>query len=169
VLDEDRDVYCLEAVIGSEPVLRELAGSMPKARIVSLRQGLWLLPMTDALFRTLTIAEDPELDGFWKAPAGLGSTLAACSAKGPVAYVEADYFGGAGTQCVQVWDGGKVVSGPLRLTTAEPLPDAGTAISQALRQLGAARSGYADEFDAVGLGASPRDAALAYSHELTNS
>jgi hypothetical protein len=26
---------------------------------------------------------------------------------GPVAYVEADYFGGAGTQTAQVWDQGE--------------------------------------------------------------
>lgn len=145
-------MYCLEAVISSEPVLRELASSVPEAHIVTLRQHLSLLPMTDALFDAVTVAGGPELDGFWKAPAGLGSMLATCSESGPVAYVEADFFGGVGTQSAQVWDRGKVVLGPLRVAEEEPDPAAGSPISQALRQLGVARGNHFDEFDAVGLG-----------------
>jgi hypothetical protein len=145
-------MYCLEAVVATEPVLHALAGSLEVAHIVPLGQHLSLLPMTDVLFDAITVAGAAELDGFWKAPAGFGSTLAACSAKGPVAYVEADYFGGTGTQSAQVWDNGKVVLGPLRLAEKEPSPAAGSPISQALRQLGATRGDHFDEFDAVGLG-----------------
>jgi len=144
--------YCLQAVIADEPVLRELAGSIEEAHIVPLGKHLSLLPMTDALFDVVTIAGAPELDGFWEAPAGFGSALAACSVNGPVAYVEAEFFGGAGTQCAQVWDGGKVVLGPLHLAEGEPSPAAGSPISQALRQLGTDRGNHFDEFDAVGLG-----------------
>jgi hypothetical protein len=112
--------YRLEAVVATELVLREWAGSIREARIVPLGQHLWLLPMTDKLFDVLTVAGAPELDGFWKAPAGLGHALTACSANGPVAYVEAEYFGGAGTQSAQVWDGGKVVLDLLRLAEGAP-------------------------------------------------
>ncbi|MFC7613506.1 hypothetical protein ACFQV2_07705 [Actinokineospora soli] len=84
--------------------------------------------------------------GFWKAPGGFGEALAACSALGPVAYVEAEYFGGHGSQAAQVWDGGEAVLGP------DVDPSAGTPISQALRRLGVARGPDGDEFDAVGLG-----------------
>jgi hypothetical protein len=143
--------YRLEAVVATELVLREWAGSIREARIVPLGQHLWLLPMTDKLFDVLTVAGAPELDGFWKAPAGLGHALTACSANGPVAYVEAEYFGGAGTQSAQVWDGGKVVLDLLRLAEGAPSPD-GSPISRALRRLGAAKGGRIDEFDAVGLG-----------------
>jgi hypothetical protein len=144
--------YCLQAISASEPVLRELAGSIKEARIVPLGQHLSLVPMTDALFDAITVVGAPDLDGFWKFPAGFGSTLAACSANGPVAYVEAEFFGGTGTQSAQVWDAGKVVLGPLHLTEGEPTPTAGSPISQALRQLGAATGDHFDEFDAVGLG-----------------
>jgi hypothetical protein len=106
-------MYCLEAVIASEPVLRELIGSVREARVVALGQHLSLVPMTDAFFAAVTVAGAPRLDGFWKAPAGFGSILAACSANGPVAYIEADFFGGVGTQSARVWDGGQVVLGPL--------------------------------------------------------
>lgn len=143
-------MYCLEAAIAGESVLRALAGSFEGARIVALGQHLSLLPMTGKLFST--IAGAGKLDGFWEAPAGFGDALAACSVNGPVAYVEADFFGGVGTQCAQVWDGGTVVLGPLLLEEAEQPPAAGSPISQALRQLGVAKGNHFDEFDAVGLG-----------------
>ncbi|MCT9094097.1 hypothetical protein N4G70_35405 [Streptomyces sp. ASQP_92] len=145
-------MYCLQAVIATESVLRELAGSIAEACIVPLGQHLWLLPMTDVLFDVVTVAGAPELDGFWKAPAGFDHLLTACSKTGPVTYIEADYMGGAGAQTAQVWDAGKVVLGPLHLAAREPSPMTGTPISQALRRLGATKSHHVDEFDAVGLG-----------------
>lgn len=151
-------MYCLQAVIATESVLRELAATVTKARIVPLGQHLSLLPMTDAQLKAVTAAGAPKLDGFWKAPAGFGRVLAACSATGPLAYVEADYFGGTGIQTAQVWDAGKVVLGPLHVSEGEPFPATGSPISQALRRLGATTEGYRivgfdiDEFDAVGLG-----------------
>ncbi|MFJ9713359.1 hypothetical protein [Streptomyces sp. NPDC101234] len=145
-------MYCLQAVIATQSVLRELAGSTTEARIVPLSQHLWLLPMSNALFDAVTVAGAPELDGFWKAPAGFDRLLSACSETGPVAYIEADYFGGAGTQTAQVWDAGQVVLGPLRLAEGGTSPTTGTPISQALRWLGAAKGDHVDEFAAVGLG-----------------
>ncbi|GAA0594048.1 hypothetical protein [Actinomadura livida] len=145
-------MYCLEAVIGGELVLRVLAADVSEARVVPLGQDLSLLPMTDVLFDAVTVAGAPGLDGFWKAPAGFGRALAECSVSGPVAYVEADYFGGTGTQAAQVWDAGKAVLGPLRLGERESFAAVGSPISQALRRLGVAKGDHFDEFDAVGLG-----------------
>lgn len=150
--EENKDVYRLQAAIAAEPVLRVLAGSVDHARSVALGQHLWLLPMTDAMFDAVTIAAAPGLDDFWKAPAGLERVLAACSVHGPVAYAEADYFGGVGTQCAQVWDAGTVVLGPLHLPEGEPFPADGSPISQSLRRLGTVKGDHIDEFDAVGLG-----------------
>lgn len=99
--------YQLQAVIAGEPVLRELAGHIAEARIVPLGGHLALLPMTDEFLDAVNIADALEIDGFRKAPAGFASALAACSVTGPVAYVEADYFGGIGTQSAQVWNGGR--------------------------------------------------------------
>ncbi|UJW30437.1 MerR family transcriptional regulator [Saccharothrix sp. AJ9571] len=144
--------YCLQAVIASEPVLRDLAGDIEEACIVPLCQHLWLLPMTDAFFDAVTVLDAPEIDGFRETPAGFGSALAACSAKGPVAYVEAEFFGGDGTQVAQVWNDGEVVLGPLHLAEDEPFPSIGSPISRALRQLEVAKGEHLDEFDAVGLG-----------------
>lgn len=145
-------MYCLQAVIATESVLRELAGSIAVACIVPLGQHLWILPMTDALFDAVTATGAPQLDGFWKAPTGFDHLLTACSETGPVTYIEADYFGGAGTQTAQVWEAGQAVLGPLHLAVKESSPTTGTPISQALRRLGAAKGNHIDEFDAVGLG-----------------
>jgi hypothetical protein len=69
----------------------------------------------------------------------------------PLAYVEADYFGGVGTQGAAVWDSGRLAFGPVFIGEAVPVPASGTPISQALARLGVARGGHHDEFEAAGL------------------
>jgi hypothetical protein len=145
-------MYRLEAVIGPEPVLRAVVGSIREARVVALDQHLSMLPMTDELFAALTVAGAPELGGFRKAPAGSGRVLADCSVTGPVAYVEAEYFGGLGSQSAQVWDGGRVVLEGTHVDEEDSAPAEDSPISRALRRLGATRGERIDEFDAVGLG-----------------
>ncbi|MEU3625813.1 hypothetical protein BS329_19210 [Amycolatopsis coloradensis] len=97
--------YYLQAVVATHPPLSKLIGVTDDAHIVPLAQHLSLLPMTDALFDAVTIAGAPRPSGFRK--------LADCSTDGPVAYIEAEYFGGAGSQNAQVWDGRHVALGPL--------------------------------------------------------
>jgi hypothetical protein len=146
-------MYCLEAVIAAEQTLIQLTSAIKEARLVSLGQGLALLPMTRTLTEALTTPDPaPRTDGSWKVPAGLGQTLAAWSAHAPMAYVEAEIFGGTGEQHAQVWGNGAVVLGPLHLGENEPFPPAGTPISQALRRLGVTKGNHHDEFDAIGLG-----------------
>ncbi|GAB2493611.1 hypothetical protein [Nocardiopsis aegyptia] len=143
-------MYCLEAVVAARPTLDALAGGNPHARVVPLAAGLSLLPMTDELFDSVAVAGAPQADGFWKLPPGFDRALAACSTTGPVAYLEAEYFGGAGEQHAQVWDGGRVVLGPSLME--EPVPSGASPISLALRRLGVDRGEHVDEFDAVDLG-----------------
>lgn len=145
-------MYGLRALIATERVLRGLAGtdSTAPAGVVPLDQGLWMLPMTSRMFEAFGGEDDP--DKFPNAPAELQRALASSSRRGPVAYVEAEYFGGTGTQSAQVWDGGTVVLGPLVLADDESPPTAGSPISRALRRLGVAQGNHHDEFDAVGLG-----------------
>lgn len=152
-------MYRLQAVIAAEPVLRTLADGVEHALLAPLDQGLALLPITDAFFDAFLDAdgveervEAPEPEGFSKPPAGFGRALGDCSTRGAVAYVEADYWGGAGTQTAQVWNGGHVVFGPLSSVEGEPFAREGSPISQALRLLGATKGDFFDEFDAVGLG-----------------
>jgi hypothetical protein len=143
--------YDLRAVIADGEALRGVARDLPAARLASIGQGLSLMPITDALFDSVADGSGVGALGFWGLPGGFEKALAAWSAGGPVAYVEAEYFGGVGEQRAAVWDGGTIVLGPLHVEEGQPFPPAGSPISQALRRLGVVASAGEDEFSAVGL------------------
>ena len=75
---------------------------------------------------------------------------------GDVAYLEADIFGGTGTQATVLWRNGEVCLGPVsgEFTATAPHPSSSRQwpFNQALRELGVDRGDAFDEFDAVGLG-----------------
>ncbi|OEJ23029.1 hypothetical protein AR457_38180 [Streptomyces agglomeratus] len=143
--------YGLQAVIAGRGVLLAASRDLPAARLASLGQGVSLMPMTDALFDSVADGSDGGALGFWRLPGGFEKILADWSTAGPVAYVEAEYFGGVGEQRAVVWDGGTIALGPLQVPEGLPFPPAGSAISQALRRLGVVASAGEDEFSAVGL------------------
>lgn len=143
--------YDLRAVIADEEALRGATRDLPAARLASIGQGLSLMPMTDALFDSVADGSGLGTLGFWGLPEGFEKTLAAWSAGWPVAFVEAEYFGGVGEQRAAVWNGGSIVLGPIHVEEGQPFPPAGSPISQALRWLGAVASTGEDEFSAVGL------------------
>ncbi|MFJ7074748.1 hypothetical protein [Streptomyces sp. NPDC098781] len=143
--------YQLRAVIAGEELVRTIATDL-SASGTPLGQGLALMPLTDGLFDSVTNGDSARVLGFWWLPGGFDERLAEWSATAPVAFVEADYFGGAGSQRAAVWDAGALVLGPLGITEDERFPPDGSPISQALRRLGVVTSGRHDEFDAVRLG-----------------
>jgi hypothetical protein len=143
--------YTLEAVIGLATVLSVVTQDQAGAVIVPLRQGLSLVPMTDQLFDELTDGSPSRPPGFWKFPGGFHHMLCSWSSHGPIAYVEAEYFGGIGRQCSAVWNGGTLIFGPAAIDDGQPGPVTGTPISQALARLGVVRGGHHDEFEAAGL------------------
>ncbi|MEU1623217.1 hypothetical protein ABZ479_38750 [Streptomyces sp. NPDC005722] len=145
--------YDLRALIAGQAVLAAVVRELPGARAASIGQGLSLLPLTDALLGPVADGEVGGAggSGFSPLPEGLERRLAGWSAAGPVAYVEAEYFGGVGEQRAAVWDGGTLVLGPLDVEEGRPFPPAGSPISQALRRLGVVAGGGEDEFSAVGL------------------
>ncbi|MCX4444645.1 hypothetical protein [Streptomyces albidoflavus] len=143
--------YDLQAVIAEGEALQCVARYLPAARPASIGQGLSLMPMTDALFDSVADGSAVGALGFQRLPGGFEKALAAWSAFGPVAYVEAEYFGGVGEQRAAVWDGGTIVLGPLHVEEGQLFQPAGSPISQALRCLGVVASADEDEFSAVGL------------------
>ncbi|MFD9821348.1 hypothetical protein [Streptomyces violascens] len=143
--------YELEAVIAGDELLRSASRGVPGASVVPLRQGLSLMPMTDEVFDAVTDGSAEGALGFWKLPAGFERLLAQWSLAGPVAYVEAEYFGGVGEQRAAVWADGALEAGPLDAPAKTWFSHTVSPISQALRQLGVKRSLGEDEFDAVGL------------------
>ncbi|MFJ9246782.1 hypothetical protein [Streptomyces sp. NPDC101776] len=138
--------YVLQAVIAGDDLLRSAAQKVPGARVASLGQGLSLLPMTSEVLDAVSAGDTARSLGFWRLPAGFERRLAEWSTAGPVAYVEAEYFGGAGEQRVVVWADGALAWGPSDQRAMGISP-----ISQALRRLGATSGPGQDEFTAVGL------------------
>ncbi|MCK2242474.1 MULTISPECIES: hypothetical protein [unclassified Crossiella] len=130
-------MYELNAIIGAVDLLRTRAVGFEQAVVVELRQGLGLVPVTAELLRE------------WGS--GVDGVLAEWSRSGPIALVEADFFGGEGSQSAVVWRDGEVDWGPV---FAEEFrgPWREWPINAALDRLGAV-SGGGDLFDAVGLGA----------------
>jgi hypothetical protein len=143
--------YILEAVVGSENVLRKAIQGQPAAVLVTLGQGIAMVPMTDELFAAVTDGGSDRPLGFWKLPGGFERVLSDWSSAGPVGYVEAEYFGGFGGQRAALWVDGEVAIGPLAADASQQSAD-GSPISQVLRHLGVNRDNQHDEFDVVGLG-----------------
>lgn len=145
--------YVLQAIIGSAAVLRAVLQDKDQvpAVLVSLRQGAAMVPMTDELFDAVTdgAAEGPL--GFSKLPGGFDRILADWSAVGPIGYVEAEYFGGDGSQRAALWADGRLMFGPLSVEEGQDWPAEGSPISQVLARLGVDRTGHYDEFDTAGL------------------
>lgn len=146
--------YVLRGVVAPTHAL-QACRALAHGVTVSLEQGLDLLPMTHELFEEARRGD--EIDARFALcqlfPAGFEAVLAEWSVAGRVAYLEAEYFGGIGSQFAVVWQRGSIVLGPLVTTEDEPPPAQGwSPISQALRHLGASADGHYDEFDAVGLG-----------------
>ncbi|MEV7778149.1 hypothetical protein [Kitasatospora sp. NPDC088351] len=147
--------YELQALIGPLELLRVAAAEVPAARLAPLAQGLALIPATPAFLAALRLGGDGasgRASGFEWFPEGFERRLAAWSKAGPIACVEADYFGGTGTQRAAVWADGRLELGPLTKAESERFPPEGSPISQALRRIGARVDGdHFDEFEAVGL------------------
>jgi hypothetical protein len=143
--------YTLAGVIGHASVLSVVAKGQADIAVLPLRQGLALVPMSGDLFDTVADGTSDNPAGFWSIPGGFDRVLCAWSSVGPVAYVEADYFGGVGDQRAALWHNGALAFGPVWIDGVQPVPAEGTPISQVLSRLGVIRDGYADEFEAAGL------------------
>jgi hypothetical protein len=123
--------YQLHALIARQELLARCSD------VIALPQGVAMVPIvTEGEGGPFPSSEFERLSA---EIARLAKTL---SLKGIVAYVEAEYFGGAGDQRAVVWENGRVEAAPL----------GGDAINQVLRRLGVTRGTQHDEFDAVGLG-----------------
>jgi hypothetical protein len=147
--------YELSAIIATPQVLELISAQRRCARLVPLATtNLALIPVTEDLVLDLdgeNIRVSPET-GFWQLSIGLQSLLVTASAHGPIAYLEADYFGREGRQTAAVWHSGVTIYGPRILGRNESFPAGGSSpICGALRQLGVVAIGHRDEFVVAGL------------------
>ncbi|MEU0219932.1 hypothetical protein ABZ281_34820, partial [Streptomyces sp. NPDC006265] len=114
--------YDLKAVIAGEEILRAAPRDLCAVRLASIGQGLSLMPVTDALLEAVADGSGDGASELRRFPGGFEKVLARWSAGGPVAYVEAEYFGGVGEQWAAVWDAGAIVLAPLHVDVGVPFP-----------------------------------------------
>ncbi len=139
--------HYIQAIVGSRQVLESLQQCFGVSRVVELNQGLFLLPLTEAFYDALPSAADTFA---WRGEfhfrfldSKVVALLIDASKVDAVAYVETEYFGGAGDQGAIVARGEKIIF--------EPTEGDGS-INTALRLIGARKEAAHDEFDAIGLG-----------------
>lgn len=137
--------YQLQAFLGNRDALRPLLEAFRGARLVPLLvEPLALAPFVQVLrsaVQTRAPGEDPRWPFSSLSREGARCVQDVCPA-GTYAYVEAEFFGGAGHQSAVAFQDGAVAFGPVA---------ARDAINQALRFLGVSPAGKQDEFDTVGL------------------
>jgi hypothetical protein len=134
--------YTLQAVVGRASVVRATCGDLP---VVALAQDVIMIPLTTAV--RSACGEIPFLpltdEGRDTIPDPLKVLCSRLSAHGRVAYLEAEFFGGDGTQAMFLAEHGSVIAGP----KVDP-----HAINEALQALGVRSDSHHDEFDAIDLG-----------------
>jgi hypothetical protein len=133
--------YELQAVVGRDETIRALATGVQASTVVALTSELSMLPLTAELLDALP-APSGGVAAVLRLPPGAAHWLAAGSHRGLLAYLEAEYFGGVGTQSAAVWKEGTILEKSA----------AADAINGALRLLGVSADPDKDEFDTVGLG-----------------
>ena len=139
--------YYLQALIGKSDSLKNEPINFPSEHRVELAQGLKMILVTEELCEEIAdkfpSSKAAPYEGFSVLTESLIAWAKHVSKLTPVAYIEAEYFGGAGGQSAIVWENTEVKLGPV---SAEIGP-----INQALRFLGAKVLLAHDEFDSVGL------------------
>lgn len=148
----------VRAFVGPLTALRPFVAAAPVARVFELHAGapLPLLPLDEVVHEALHTAYGT---GDWiEAGPLLSSTDLAFAAKASrgaaLAYVETDYFGGAGRQCAVLWRDGAVVLKPTEMDaeTGRTRPRSLWPINMALKGLGIIAAAGGDEFTVSGLG-----------------
>jgi hypothetical protein len=134
-------------VVGRWSLLRE---AFPNEPAVELPQNLALIAFDNR--------DDPVPVGlFYGLTADMRTQLERASASARIAYIEAEFFGGRGTQSAIAWADGAVLLGPLHTQTHDG-EESGyvtaddLAINQVLRVLGVTTTGGEDELSTLGLG-----------------
>lgn len=164
--------HCVNLFIGQLPALRVIAAVSPRARVFALAPGpeFLALPLTDEVHDDIHRQLGT---GDWLATgAMLSSTdlvLAQRASRGlALAYVETDYFGGAGRQNALLWRDGALILQPAELASGASRPRSLWPINAVLRGLGVVAAASADEFETLGLALwRSNEAILANAAEIT--
>jgi hypothetical protein len=135
-------MYTIQGVIADRKVIKHEQTS--GAKIVGLPQDMVLIPFAGTWSESKNIPILPLTDGkVFELPAAISDICSLLSKNGKLAYVEAEFFGGDGTQACSLWEKGMMVGNPRQDRHA---------INTALQFLGVERGTNLDEFEALNLG-----------------
>jgi len=141
--------YALQALVTADATVQNADSMPPGIEWRELECGFVMLPMTEDLLTFLRGEEEETrefpLEGFWKLSPQAYQLALSLSAKGPVAYMEAEFFGGVGGQSGVVWNAQNIILGPIHTTDGDDSKNV-TAINQVLRAVGVEREAEQDEF-----------------------
>ena len=151
--------YVLRALIASEKTLQPITHRYATAKLVALRQGIGIIPLTHDLYAEIHAEEQGEdrvlPESFQSLTSNIALLAQGASTAGSIGYIEAEFFGGVGSQAAALWRDGQIVYGPT-VTGSEPdmplLPMSEWAFNSVLRLLGVSAADGIDEFATVGLG-----------------
>jgi len=149
-------MYTLEAILARESTLRTAEIEFSAAKLITLPQGICMIPMVGSLLQQLEIryqggtkvalpdfqrfSESLYRPEFERLVKGVDQFARYLSERGLVAYVEATFVSGSGGHATLMWENGSVVGGP------------GNCINLVLQRLGVVASGGSDEFATLNLG-----------------
>ncbi|MDO8331687.1 MAG: hypothetical protein Q7T36_14570 [Fluviicoccus sp.] len=137
--------HCITGLVAAPSVLTKLSRHHPLPAPVPLNQGLAFLPLRGIdLDAFLQQPQDGFPEGFNYLSAQLIDRLLTASRLGPLAYVEMEYFAGAGIQGAAVFRDGKLLMQPVSAGIGP--------VNLALGLLGVRVAGdQQDAFEAIGL------------------
>ncbi|HEX4656267.1 MAG TPA: hypothetical protein VH307_02690, partial [Streptosporangiaceae bacterium] len=105
--------YELRALAGRYEITAQAARGA-RSTAAKLPQGYGLLPITSPVLDHLGDNDVwPFGEVFWFLSSGLDALARRISLAGDIAYLEADIFGGTGTQAIVLWRDGEVCLGPV--------------------------------------------------------
>ncbi len=132
--------YYIQAIASTQSALESRATDFSSAVVVPLASGLALVPLTAELLDE--IGASGASGQFEKFTPAVAYWLRTVSDSAPAAYIEAEFFGGIGSQSATVWERGEQILAPFHDRDA---------INIALRLFHISRGAFRDEFEAVGL------------------
>ena len=135
--------HCIQGIVGNPGSILAASSGHQWPTPFKLRQGFLFVPFYNPVLDAVATHMDPILPGFTYLGPELHRALSICSAKAAFAYLETDYFGGAGAQGAVAYKNGGVVFGPAAGNEGQ--------INAALRLIGVSRGSLIDEFEAIGL------------------
>ncbi|MNP14531.1 hypothetical protein D3C76_1068610 [compost metagenome] len=135
--------YYFHGIITSIDIIDSIKNRYNNLVIIPLYKELVIIPLTDELFDEINMNQGRTINKYEYLTDLIGLFCAEISKLSKTAYVEAEYFGGSGSQNGIVWDQGEVV---FEKTISS------NAINKTLEILGIIRTDDKDEFDTVHLG-----------------